>query len=209
MRKILAGFLLVALLFGTCVFAESYDLPDISDLTVAQLKELKENINARLVDLGELYDDIKKGSKGENVSLLQERLIDLGYLEGEPTGVWDNASIMAMKAYEKVMGIKKQDGAASAEEQKGVFSESAPSKPIPTPKVTPTPKPPKATATPKPTATVQRISDDEEDMVWIPKTGKKYHSKSSCSNMKSPSHVSLSVAKSKGLTPCSKCNPPK
>ncbi|HHU03095.1 MAG TPA: hypothetical protein GXZ91_08220 [Christensenellaceae bacterium] len=48
-----------------------------------------------------------------------------------------------------------------------------------------------------------------ETMVWIPKSGKKYHSTSSCSNMKNPSCVTLSEAKSRGFTPCKKCSPPK
>ena len=42
-------------------------------------------------------------------------------------------------------------------------------------------------------------------MVWISKTGKKYHRNSGCSNMKNPSQVSKSVAEGRGLTPCSKC----
>ena len=40
--------------------------------------------------------------------------------------------------------------------------------------------------------------------VWIPRTGSKYHSRSSCSNMKSPSKVKKSEAISRGYTPCSK-----
>lgn len=42
-------------------------------------------------------------------------------------------------------------------------------------------------------------------MVWIPKSGKKYHRSSSCSNMKIPSQVTLEKAQSLGYTPCSKC----
>ena len=42
-------------------------------------------------------------------------------------------------------------------------------------------------------------------MVWIPKSGKKYHRSSSCSNMKNPSQVTLEKAQSPGYTPCSKC----
>lgn len=42
-------------------------------------------------------------------------------------------------------------------------------------------------------------------MVWVSKTGKKYHYSSTCSNMKNPSQISLSAAESRGLTPCSKC----
>lgn len=42
-------------------------------------------------------------------------------------------------------------------------------------------------------------------MVWIPKSGKKYHRSSSCSNMKNPSQVTLEKAQSLGYTLCSKC----
>ena len=50
-------------------------------------------------------------------------------------------------------------------------------------------------------------SDDEkEEMVWIPSTGSKYHSKSSCSNMDSPRQVSLEEALKQGYTACKKCH---
>ena len=42
-------------------------------------------------------------------------------------------------------------------------------------------------------------------VVWIPRTGKKYHSNPNCSNMRKPSKVSLATAKSKGYKPCKKC----
>lgn len=41
--------------------------------------------------------------------------------------------------------------------------------------------------------------------VWIPQSGSKHHSSSSCSGMKNPSQVSLSDAQSRGYTACSKC----
>ena len=41
-----------------------------------------------------------------------------------------------------------------------------------------------------------------EKMVWIDDTGKKYHSKSSCSNMDAPYQVPLSEAERRGYTPC-------
>ena len=44
-----------------------------------------------------------------------------------------------------------------------------------------------------------------EEMVWIPKTGSKYHNRSSCSNMKNPSQVTKSQAISWGYEPCKKC----
>ena len=42
-------------------------------------------------------------------------------------------------------------------------------------------------------------------MVWIPNSGSKYHSKSSCSNMKNPSYVTIDVAIANGFTACKKC----
>lgn len=44
-----------------------------------------------------------------------------------------------------------------------------------------------------------------ERMVWIPKSGKKYHQNPSCSNMNNPSQVTISRAESLGYTPCKKC----
>ena len=41
--------------------------------------------------------------------------------------------------------------------------------------------------------------------VWVSRTGKKYHSSPSCSNMKSPLKYSLEDAIAMGRTPCSKC----
>lgn len=58
------------------------------------------------------------------------------------------------------------------------------------------------------TAAVQTISTGKktEQMVWIPTHGgKKYHSKSTCSNMKDPEKVTLSEAKAEGFTACKKC----
>ena len=47
---------------------------------------------------------------------------------------------------------------------------------------------------------------EEETMVWIPKSGTKYHSRASCSGMKDPKEITKSKAESKGYTPCAKCN---
>lgn len=42
--------------------------------------------------------------------------------------------------------------------------------------------------------------------VWIPKSGKKYHSNPSCSGMNNPSKVSLTEAESLGFTACKRCH---
>lgn len=41
--------------------------------------------------------------------------------------------------------------------------------------------------------------------VWIPNSGRKYHSSSSCSGMKGPRQVTLQEAINSGYEPCSKC----
>jgi PBP1b-binding outer membrane lipoprotein LpoB len=45
----------------------------------------------------------------------------------------------------------------------------------------------------------------QEIMVWIPRTGEKYHLSSICSGMKNPSYVTLTKAIQYGYEPCSKC----
>lgn len=49
------------------------------------------------------------------------------------------------------------------------------------------------------------LPQSQETMVWIPKSGSKYHSDPECSNMKDSAQVSLSQAESMGYTPCKKC----
>ena len=47
--------------------------------------------------------------------------------------------------------------------------------------------------------------ENNEPTVWIPQSGSRYHSHSSCSGMNAPSEVPISKAISKGFTPCKKC----
>lgn len=48
-------------------------------------------------------------------------------------------------------------------------------------------------------------SQQYEEMVWIPRSGKRYHSNPGCSGMKDPREVPLSEAEAQGYTPCQKC----
>lgn len=43
------------------------------------------------------------------------------------------------------------------------------------------------------------------NMVWVPQSGSKYHSTSSCSGMKNPSQITKAEAESRGYTPCKRC----
>lgn len=49
-------------------------------------------------------------------------------------------------------------------------------------------------------------SQPSEQMVWIPQSGSKYHSRSGCSGMDNPRQVTLSEAESMGYTPCKRCH---
>lgn len=64
---------------------------------------------------------------------------------------------------------------------------------------------PGAGESPEPTPAETEQPQRRETMVWIPKSGSKYHSDPECSNMKDPTQVSLSQAESMGYTPCKKC----
>ena len=48
-------------------------------------------------------------------------------------------------------------------------------------------------------------ADSDNNLVWIPNSGSKYHARSSCSNMKNPSQVTKSEAEQRGYEPCKKC----
>lgn len=61
------------------------------------------------------------------------------------------------------------------------------------------------TTPPTTTPSTQPTTAPVADMVWIPKTGSKYHRNSSCSNMKNPSQVTKSQAINRGYEPCKKC----
>ena len=51
------------------------------------------------------------------------------------------------------------------------------------------------------------LQESSAVMVWLPKSGKKYHSHAGCSNMKNPRQVTREEAISKGFEPCKKCKP--
>lgn len=71
-----------------------------------------------------------------------------------------------------------------------------------------TPKPtikPTTEPTNKPTNKLEKNDNQTVSFVWIPKTGTKYHSLSTCSNMRNPSKVTEQEAVRRGFSPCKKC----
>ncbi len=84
------------------------------------------------------YKLLKKGNKGDDVKKLQQQLKKLGFFTGSPAGNYGTLTVSAVKRYQKALGLK-QDGIASVELQKQLFSSDPLSKA--TPKPTATPKP--------------------------------------------------------------------
>lgn len=143
MKKRLLAVLL-ALMTMLCVSVCSAEAIDVSTMDAQALLELREAVNARLRTLGAYpFVALKRGSKGEEVEALQNRLAVLGYYTKAIDGSYSTTTANAMKAFEKQSGLK-QDGAASVDDQIALFADAAASKPTPTP--SPTPRP---TATPK------------------------------------------------------------
>lgn len=69
-----------------------------------------------------------------------------------------------------------------------------------------TPAPDPAPADPAPVQETEPDSGDQETMVWIPKSGSKYHRDPDCSGMDDPTQVPLSQAKANGYTACKRCH---
>lgn len=54
-------------------------------------------------------------------------------------------------------------------------------------------------------AAQQAAQQPQEEMVWIPQSGSKYHSKPTCSGMNNPTQVPISTAKAQGYEACKRC----
>ena len=90
-------------------------------------------------------DTVRQGDKGNNATLVQQRLIDLGYLSGKADGIFGSDSVKALKAFQRKNGLTA-DGAAGERTYEVLFSHlaipaSAPQTlaPISTPAPTPVP----------------------------------------------------------------------
>lgn len=71
------------------------------------------------------YVSLQKGSKGEEVTKLQTRLSDLGYLSGKIDGEYGNQTKTAVQKFQERAGLKA-DGIAGVETQTLLFSDEAP-----------------------------------------------------------------------------------
>ena len=70
------------------------------------------------------YSSLSSGDSGAAVTNLQNRLIQLGYMNGSASGVYDNRTVNAVKSFQKLMGYSVT-GSASSELQQRLFGSSA------------------------------------------------------------------------------------
>lgn len=139
---------------------------------------------------GAEYEALGRGSSGAAVEELQLRLIELGYLSGKADGDYGPKTEKAVKAFQKEAGLG-ETGEADARTQEALYASYAPAAPEPT-------------AKPKEQGKAKKSSGSGQ-LVWIPNSGKRYHSNKNCSNMKNPTQVTIEEAINLGFTPCKKC----
>ena len=89
------------------------------------------------------YRNVKQGDRGDQVKQLQQRLIELGYLEeGSADGAFGNMTRRALIAFQEANGLVA-DGVAGDATQTHLYEnpdvKENPHRPTPTPPVTPTP----------------------------------------------------------------------
>lgn len=121
---VICSVLILISIFFASANAETAS-PDISGMSIEELLNLRDEIDALLEEMGHtVYFDIERGSKGEEVSAIQERLSELGFYSGKTTGKYDSETQKAFKAFEKANGLEN-DGLASREDQIVLFGETA------------------------------------------------------------------------------------
>lgn len=117
-----------------------------------------------------------KGLSGRDVLLLQQRLIELGYMQGEAVERFGNKTYQGVLLFQKTNGLT-EDGVAGPETLRRVFAEDAVRlipEPTPTPTLqpavvsTPTPAP---TLTPPPAPENDGELDESDEATSVPETG--------------------------------------
>lgn len=119
MKKILSILIILGLLAGNFSAYAEEPLPEepVAEVTAEPTAPV--------------YTLLKGGSKGEEVKALQERLIELGYLDGTADGDYGEKTKKAVRTFQRSAGLDV-DGLAGKDTQTLLFSEDAPTAPEPT-----------------------------------------------------------------------------
>ena len=98
---------------------------NLQDMSIEELLHLQSEVQRTLADKGYVhYEELERGSKGDSVSNVQERLKELGYYQGSITGKYDSETQKAFKAFEKNNSLPN-DGKATQADLIVLFSSTA------------------------------------------------------------------------------------
>lgn len=103
-------------------------MPDLTVYTDEELAQLSEAVKEEQAARGTVVDEkqtLQKGSKGDDVKALQQRLIELNYLSGSADGDYGNKTQTAVELFQKEAGLTAT-GIADPETQERLFAEDAP-----------------------------------------------------------------------------------
>lgn len=84
-------------------YVPDYEFPAVSDSTGSVLSAVKTVKD--VVQYAGVGDVIKLGMEGDGVVNLQNRLIELGYYDGEAHGICDATTVKALKSFQNSCGI--------------------------------------------------------------------------------------------------------
>ena len=106
---------------------------DLQQLSINELLSLQKEIQRILADKGYVqYEELDRGSKGDSVSSVQQRLKELFFYSGSITGKYDTETQKAFKQFEKYNNLTN-DGKASQSDLLILFSSAVLSKPTSSP----------------------------------------------------------------------------
>lgn len=134
MKRIAVLFLCMFLLMSMPAFAAPETI-DLETMSLSELQTLVERANAKIGELTpkpapDPYKTYEKGSKGEGVKAIQERLIELKYLTGKADGGYGDKTAAGVSAFQKVLGLTPT-GIADSDTQTRLFGSNAPVNPEP------------------------------------------------------------------------------
>lgn len=122
MRRLICLILMLCLLSSAALAAE---LPDLTAYTDEELLLLKEAVAEEEKARGIGYETLQRGSSGEAVAALQQRLIELSYLSGSADGDYGAKTQSAVELFQSSVGLTAT-GIADVETQIALYAEDAP-----------------------------------------------------------------------------------
>lgn len=127
MKKLIALFLVLMLCGAAC--AESIDWASMTNEEItAQIAAAQAELNGRELPTAEpmpIYQTMQKGSKGDMVKTLQNRLIELNYLTGSADGDFGGKTAAAVELFQSTVGIAVT-GIADVNTQVALYAADAP-----------------------------------------------------------------------------------